>query len=159
MVNIPAFFESGPASDPSYVAVRDAPHLSEHKEFIEQLWADYWPPSDAHFLRESTIQFHQRTWELYLWHVLKMYGHDPRKSGPKGPDMWFQVDGRKVWVEAIAPQRGTGPDAVPAIRTINEMIAAGEEPIAQPVPEEKILLRLTQALDDKRKKYEGYRSA
>ncbi len=159
MVNIPAFFESGPASDPAYVAVRDAPDLADVKSFIEQLWADYWPSSDLHFLRESKIQFHQRTWELYLWHVLKMYGHDPQKSGPKGPDMWFNLDHTKIWVEAVAPGQGIGPDAVPSMRTLGEMIDAGEEPVFQDVPEAQILLRFTQAISDKLKKYEDYCSA
>lgn len=159
MGNIPPFFESGPASDPAYEAVRNAPDLTSIKSFIEQLWADYWPPSDPHFQREAKIQFHQRTWELYLWHVLKMYGHAPKKSGPKGPDMWFDSNHTKMWVEAVAPGRGTGPDAVPSMRTLGEMIEAGEEPIFQKVPEAQILLRYTHAIGDKLKKYEEYCSA
>lgn len=159
MVNIPPFFESGPASDPAYEAVRDSVYLINTKSFVEQLWADYWPPSDPHFLRESKIQFHQRTWELYLWHVLKLHGHAPQKFGPKGPDMWFQVDSRKVWVEAIAPQAGNGQDAVPPVRTMQERIDMGEEDLSEYVPEKQIILRFTHALDEKLRKYEDYRSS
>lgn len=152
-----SFFQAGPASPP-YEAVRDTYHLAGIRALIEHLWADYRPPSDPHFLEDAKQHFHQRTWELYLWHVLKKYGHAPQKSGSIGPDFFFLSGEGKVWVEAVAPGRGSGPDAVPKLRTINEMLDSGEEPIAQQVPEEAIILRFTHAMREKLKKYEAYRS-
>lgn len=145
-----SFFQIGPASA-SYETVRDASDLAHVRILIDQLWAKYRPPADPHFLEDAKKHFHQRTWELYLWHVLNFYCHSPQKDGPVGPDLFFMSGGQRTWVEAVAPSRGTGPDAVP-------MLEVGETPIAQDVPEEAIILRFTNALQDKLRKYGEYRS-
>lgn len=152
-----SFFQPGPASAP-YEAVRDLGHLARVKIFIEHLGAAYRPSSDPHFLEDAKKHFHHRTWELYLWHVLKQHGFDPQKSGSVGPDFYFMSGEERTWVEAVAPGRGIGPDAVPKLRTFNEMLEAGEEAIAQQVPEEVIILRFTQAIRYKLMKYAEYRS-
>lgn len=53
------------------------------------------------------------------------------------------------WVEAIAAEKGTGPDAVP------ELISDG---VARRVPNEQVILRLTAAFAEKFRKYEMYRT-
>ena len=64
--------------------------------------------------------------------------------GMTGPEFYFLHQGRKVWVEAVAPRPGEKEeDRVPGYRN-------GE--LAH-IPEEKILLRFTNALAEKRKKY------
>jgi len=60
--------------------------------------------------------------------------------GGEGPEFFVEFDGHCVWFEAIAPGPGTGADKVPE-NTLGD------------VPEERILLRFTNALDEKRKKY------
>jgi len=147
------FFQPGRASTP-YEAVRDSAHFADIKALIEQIWSEYQPPSDPHFLEDAKAHFHQRTWELYVWHVLKIHGFAPAKVGPAGPDFSFIASQQRIWVEAVAPERGDGQDAVPGIRFLN----AGEESIAQDVPEEAILLRFTQAIQRKLKKYEEDRA-
>ncbi len=154
---MPTFFQPGPASQP-YEAVRDSSDLAHVRDFIEQVWPSYRPNADPHFQEETKTHFHQRTWELYLWQVLEAHGFAPEKQSSEGPDYCITLDGQRTWVEAIAPGRGAGQDAVPPIRTINEMLEAGEEPIAQRVPEEAIILRFTHAIRDKMKKYEEYRA-
>jgi len=60
----------------------------------------------------------------------------------------------KVWVEATAPRRGTGENAVPELR-----IYKGEPETtleAHTVPSEEIILRFTNAIDEKIKKYIKY---
>jgi hypothetical protein len=139
------FFDSGPASDPAYEAVRDAPHLADAKDFIENLWQDYESYADSHFLDDAKCQFHQRTWEMYVGCLLIQYGYTLHKLSDEGPEFWIEVNGNKVWVEAVAPGPGDPdkPDSVPPP-------PSGE---AEPVPEEKIILRFTSALYDKLKKY------
>jgi hypothetical protein len=152
-----SLFQPGAASPP-YEAVRDAGHLSDVKAFIEQIWAEFRPPGDLNFLEDAKVHFHERTWELYVWYVLKSHGLNPQKTGRVGPDFFFTHKDKTVWVEAIAPGIGYGPDAVPRLRFLNDMLEAGEEPIAQDVPEEAILLRFTQAITDKLRKFEDYRT-
>jgi type I restriction enzyme S subunit len=95
---------------------------------------------------------------MYLWYVLNSHGFSPTKPGSKGPDYCFRSGKETTWVEAVTPGRGEGQDAVPRLRFLNDMLETGEKPIAQDVPEEAILLRFTHALDEKRKKYEEFRS-
>jgi hypothetical protein len=66
------------------------------------------------------------------------------RYGDEGPEFFILVDGRRLWIEAIAPGPGKGPDRVP------ELTYGGE---AVEVPVEKILLRFTNALAEKRSRY------
>ena len=152
-----SFFQPGPASQP-YKSVRDGTNLADVKNLIEHMWLAYHPHADPHFLTDAKQHFHQRTWEMYLWYVLSSHGFSPTKPGSKGPDYCFRSGEEKTWLEAVAPGRGEGRDAVPRLRFLNDMLETGEKPIAQDVPEEEILLRFTHALDYKRKRYEEYRS-
>jgi hypothetical protein len=152
-----SFFHPGPASQP-YEAVRDGANLADVKSFIEQIWSTYHPHADPHFLTDAKHHFHQRTWEMYLWYVLNSHGFSPIKPRSKGPDYCLSYGKEAAWMEAVAPGRGEGQDAVPRLRFLNDMLETGEEPIAQDVPEEAILLRFTQALDQKLKQYEEFRS-
>ena len=61
-----------------------------------------------------------------------------------GPEFYFLHDGCKVWVEAVAPGPGDGEDRVPDY-------CYGK---VSKLPDEKILLRFTNALDKKRNKYQ-----
>jgi hypothetical protein len=58
-------------------------------------------------LQADDASFQQRYWEMFLAQHLRQAGHkiDRKKSGP---DFWFESDGRKVWIEAVAAERGTG---------------------------------------------------
>ncbi|MGH2500849.1 MAG: hypothetical protein ACRDF0_12290, partial [Candidatus Limnocylindria bacterium] len=141
---IASLFQPGPASG-SYEAVRDCAHLVHVKERIEALWSIYAPFADLQFLDDAKHQFHQRTWEMYVGCVLIRHGLVPKKVSDKGPEFYAEIGGKKVWIEAVAAEPGQGPDAVPSISFHSEAL--------QPVPEQEILLRLTNALDVKWRKY------
>lgn len=138
------FFQPGLASEP-YEAVRDCAHRIHLKERIEALWSIYAPYADLQFLDDAKHQFHQRTWEMYVGCVLIQHRLEPKKVSDQGPEFYIVIGGKKVWIEAIAAEPGQGPDAVPPLPNNPE--------VAQPVPEKEILLRLTNALDVKWKKY------
>ena len=138
-----SFFGLGPARDRNYVEIRDNPDLGFARRFVEELWAKYRPLSDRHFLADSSNHFLQRFWEMYLAITLKEHGLAPIKVRDEGPEFYFLLGEKKVWIEAVAPGPGTGPDAVPhpPLRRVFR------------VPQEQILLRFTNALAEKLKQY------
>jgi hypothetical protein len=136
--------------------VRDIELYAGHKAFIEQLWHKFLPLADSSFLEDAKTHFPARFWEMYLAYVLIDFGFTLSKHGTKGPDFYFQSDNSTVCVEATVPGTGDGPDAVPPLMVISDFRRQGLEPIAQEVPEEKMILRFTNAIDEKRKKYEKY---
>jgi len=73
----------------------------------------------------------------------KERGFNPARIGGTGPEFSCDVKGTRIYVEAVAPGPGEGNDRVP-------------EPkigVATYVPTEKILLRFTNAISQKRKQY------
>jgi hypothetical protein len=145
-----SFFLSGKFNDPLYMKLRDLSDvLSEHersllcpaRDFVEELWQEYKSLSlaDKHFLEDAKKHFIQRFWEMYLAVTLRKRGIKPVRVSGKGPEFYFIHESKRVWVEAVAPGPGNGPDAVQTqdVR----------------VPQEKILLRYTNALAEKLLKY------
>ncbi len=80
---------------------------------------------------------------MYLTVTFIEQGFSIHRVGAEGPEFYIEQDGKRIWVEAIAPGPGVGPDRVPE----------PELGVAYHVPTEKILLRFTHALSEKRKKY------
>jgi type I restriction enzyme S subunit len=143
-LQVSPYFIDGPASDLAYVNTRDHPRGADSKTFVESLWKRFYPYADSHFRQDARNHLLQRFWEMYLAVMLLDKGFKVSKHGHNGPEFWAQIDGRRVWFEAVAPTAGTGPDQVPEL-------VAGEE--ATEVPDEQILLRFTNALAEKRKCY------
>lgn len=139
-----SFFSSGPSSNSTYVSVRDLPRFERARSFIEHLWTEYRELADRHFQFEAKEQFQQRFWEMYVAITLKKR-FKLIKVSDEGPEFYFMHENKKVWVEAIAPESGDGDDAV-------------TEPlwgdVALKVPVDRILLRYTNAMSEKLKKYE-----
>jgi hypothetical protein len=133
-------FTPGPASDPWYSRLRDSSdaRASEIREWCEALWMRYRPYADAHFLIEIRRDFHARFWEMYLAVTLLELGHQIACPKP-GPDVGIEVDGRRIWFEAVAPKPGDGGDRVPPL-VANQM---------QIVPNEQLVLRYLNAIDKK----------
>jgi hypothetical protein len=73
-----------------------------------------------------------------------------RRSAQKsaGPDICIAEPGRHVWIEAVAPTPGAGPDAVPPLDADGGWIS-----------EEHIVLRIRSAIEDKHRLYEKYLDA
>lgn len=134
-----SFFQPGSTTDHTYVDMRDLLVLAEARSFVEELWAEYQPLADRHFCADARNHFLQRFWEMYLAVTLKGRGFLLTKVGDEGPEFYFLHEHKKVWVEAVAPGPGIGPDAVPQPQL-------GQ---ASAVPQEQILLRFTTALADK----------
>ncbi len=139
------FFLPGGAPSRAYRNIRDnidgpAPKA---RAFIEDLWLRYRGYEDPHFLRDAQTHFLERFWEMYLAVTFMEHDLRPSREGSVGPEFSCRHREQKIWVEAVAPRPGTGEDRV-------------EEPeigVATYVPTEKILLRFTNALNEKRKRY------
>jgi len=122
------------------------------KEIFDSLWQIYQPLADKHFLSDCKKHFHQRTWEMYLGVVLIKSGLDISSSG-NGPDFIINKSREnEIFIEATACERGDTKDAVPA-----EYFAEKPEEIeVMNVPYDKMLIRLTNSLDSKYKKYKDF---
>jgi hypothetical protein len=94
----------------------------------------YEPYADPEFRVEFRNKFDARYWEMYLTTFLMGEGYAVRCPKP-GPDVGIDFEGRRIWFEATSPTRGAddAPDQVPA----QKVIALGEEPVMQDVPNEK----------------------
>lgn len=137
------FFMDGPCEDLGYLNTRDHPRGVDDKRFVEELWGRFYPLADMHFRDDARNHFLQRFWELYLAVALLEYGFSLQRHGDEGPEFYAFVGNSCIWFEAIAPGPGTGPDQVP-------QLVPGE--VAY-VPTDKILLRFTNALNEKRGQY------
>lgn len=85
----------------------------------------------------------QRLWEMVLaLHLIKQ--GFKIQSHESGPDFSFEIEGRRVWIEA------TAPEPCDAIRERYNRQGG-------PVPHEQILLRWTSALANKRERFLKYR--
>ena len=134
------------ATDEEYVALQ-RPEYSDLRDFMEQQWLRFEPLADNDFRTQLGSKFPQRFWELYLACTFIDEGFSV-ESANAGPDVRITQDGRTVWVEAIAPTRGHGPDAVPEI----------VHGVATCVPNEQFILRLSAAIMEKFNKYKQYLS-
>lgn len=138
-----------PDYDPYYIV---SGCIKERRDKFDQLWSIFKPLADENFLSDLKKHFHQRTWEMYLGGILKKK-FDNVSSYNTGPD--FVIDEGKeneIFIEAVACEKGTTEDAVP------EMFVAEkpEEIRALEVPHDEMLLRLTNSLDKKYKKYKNF---
>lgn len=140
------FFTPGKCGDPDYEAVRDSPQPQDCKRFVEELWRDYKPYSDTHFLSDARNHFHQRFWEMYLCVTMLKRGFVIEKVGTEGPEFSITITGRKFWFEAIAPLVGDTNDRVPEVE-----MGKGNW-----VPTDQVLMRYTGALSEKLSKYQRY---
>jgi hypothetical protein len=136
------FFSPGDAEDISYRNLRGSsdPRIAWARAQCEQLWCEFEPFADEHFLIEVRRNFNSRFWEMYLAVTLRRLGYDIHCPKP-GPDVGILVEGNRVWFEAVAPKAGDPdfPDSVPDL-------AFGQ---MNWVPNEKIVLRYLNAIQKK----------
>ncbi len=149
MIMSNTFFSSGQAIDPFYNRVRDNPDRKDAHDFVEGLWQKYETYAEPDFLDDARKDFHAKTWEMYLGCLFLDSGFNLQKKTKKeGPDLHLLWNNRSIWVEATAPESGTGDNAVPEYR-YNEV---SEQ------PSDQIILRFASAIQEKFKKYKSYRS-
>lgn len=122
-------------------------HLIERH--ILNLWSQFSSLADSNFVGElcngSDNTFYQRYWEMSLGCRFLDLGLEV-KSANLGPDFELSVDGKTVWVEAIAPDIGSGKNKVP------ELIYGQ----VRSVPSNEILLRWTAAIEEKANRRVSY---
>jgi hypothetical protein len=126
-----------------------APLLQAEMLELWSLYCELRLPNDdfiAEFTNGKRPSFAQRTWEMLLARHLHLEGHKLIPTNG-GPDIKFELDGKTVWVEAVAPE----PKGLPPEWLDPSYTGAGS------FPHEGILLRWTTALDAKWKKYAEYR--
>lgn len=142
------------ATDKRYLLVCNDSRFEEQRVFMESLWGQFQAFADPNFKLEIANQFHSRFWEMYLACTFLELGFEllPRKSS-YGPDIQIALHDRKLWIEATAPDAGSGDDAVPGYSKSDNSI----EWIR--IPEEQIILRLTNSFFKKRKSFEEYISS
>ena len=128
----------------------------EIREKLEAMWGIYEPYADADYRAGFARDPDGRFWEMYLGCALLQAGktllsRSDRQSAGGQPDICVLDPDRRIWIEAIAPERGAeGPDQVRGPQPINE--GGGFEP----VPERQAQLRATSALLTKSRIIKGY---
>jgi len=136
-------------ADDIYYLVRDDNRFSVQKTFIENLWKVYQPYADPDFLGHFPNEFHQRFWEMFLTcKCLEMDLPVSTKNTAEGPDILINFSDKKVWIDAIVPTSGEpgNQNTVPEY-TWNKAVT---------VPEEKVILRLINAVTTKSQKFSTY---
>jgi hypothetical protein len=153
------FFSDGPCRDRAYGSCRDSKLKRPIHLRVERLWRRYAPICpDRNFLSAAKAAFVEKTWEMYLACTLLERGFKLTKPSGKGPDI--HVTGPvPIWVEAIAPDAGSGPDAVPTRDKRGETTALAPG-VAMwtgvPPSEESLILRCTSAIAAKAVQRERY---
>lgn len=145
------------------------PICEQKKIFIIQLWEIFckYDLQDSHFVKQFTSgyfeSFFQRYTEMLLaWYFIQL-GFSPT-SREKGPDLFIEHNGTRIWIEIITPELKPTPgdaiEAQKAAREINDYLAP---PPTDPkdisiihVPHQQILLRWTAAIQEKQKKLTRY---
>jgi len=139
------------APDRIYNNLRDRTELKADREFIEHLWSSYWPYADSEFYRDIGRDFVARFWEMDLACGLLALGFTLEEQRRRGPDVCVALGGRRIWLEAVAPRDGEGPNASPDL--IHDGLARTFD------GEDRVILRFRQAIKEKFEKYGGYREA
>lgn len=134
-----------PDYDGYYISCGSIP---DRKNFFDELYGEFKPYADSNFLVDAKSNFHQRTWEMYLACVLLGQGCQI-SSGDKGPDIKLIVDGKIIWIECVAPQKGEN-------NTENRVPDMKYNGGWQNVPEKQMLFRLRNSIDGKFRIYEKY---
>ena len=86
------------------------------RDQVEDMWARYEPTLPANEKVKAIRQitgankvsachtFHQLFWEMWLHDHLSGIEYELLIRNSAGPDFAFDINGQRVWVEAIAPQ-------------------------------------------------------
>jgi len=144
-----SLFEYDGQAGSLYEALRTSDHPAERSahERIDNLWSVFEPYADDHFAQEFRLQTHSRYWEMYLTCMMLDQGRDIECPKP-GPDILVHEDRGKVWIEAVTASQGVleSADRVPDV----------EPGVAFTYPEDQILLRYRNAIEEKTQKFTHY---
>ncbi|HEY2091276.1 MAG TPA: hypothetical protein VGJ81_05275 [Thermoanaerobaculia bacterium] len=146
------FFGVSPADDTLYHHMRA---WRDAAAYVERLWELSEPYLDEGRPEAAARALQPVVWEMYLAASFVDQGHDvkPREGKRKrngGPDI--QIGDVTAWIEAVIATAGVGRDAVPPLDT------DPNSPMRK-VPDRELMLRITNAIDEKWRKYRKYREA
>jgi hypothetical protein len=134
--------------DRVYVHLRDSKDCDRDRVYIEQLWCEYQAYADRNFHDQIQREFAARIWEMRLAVEMQQAGLPlRRRAAMVGPDLCVALE-PTLWIEAVAPR-------TTELLLANERAARGN---VAPVPEDEIILRYTQSIEDKWQKYLKYRT-
>ncbi len=127
--------------------------IKERKEFFDKLYSIYEPYSDIGFLKDAQIQFHQRSWEMFLGVIMLRNNKVLLKPTKKDNQIGvadIRIQGEKIThIECVATNHGDENDKVPEL--IPDPLT---NIVVRDVPSEKILIRIANSLDKKFKQYQ-----
>lgn len=126
--------------------------IENRRNKFNKLWQCFKPFADRHFLSQVKIDFHERSFEMYIGCLLKKIFPNV-SSGNSGPDFVInQGEDDEIYIEAVACKHGDSVDKVP------ELIPAAniEDISVQDVPEDSMLLRLASSISYKAEKYKSF---
>ena len=138
--------------DPLYSRIRDHEEYENIRVQLETFWALYKNIAPKGFLGKIQRNggFHQRWWELYCGvGLLRICNSVKINQKDNGPDFELSYNGRRCFVEAIAPKCGDTKDSLPPMEY-------GYKPVVSKLPENEFLLRITCGITEKAKKYKTY---
>ncbi len=138
-------------TDPAYEALRKPPneYCADRRDAFLQLWQRTAPYLDRHLADRARRDLHAVYWEMHVAAALIDAGavlvprerRTPRKEGPD-----LLSENPRTWIEAVIATAGRGDDAVPTA-------PLGQ---ASSVPDDQMVLRLTQAITYKRDRREEH---
>lgn len=133
------FDVDGANLDRGFINLKAAESRCEQQlhDHIEAMWATYEPYADPDFPQGFARDVDGRFWEMYLGCTLLEAGRtllpvvDRQRQGGQ-PDLCVLDEGRRIWIEAIAPDEGApGPDQIVRPIPINEGGGLVAAPIRQ----------------------------
>jgi len=122
------FDVDGPNLDLGFQNLKAAefPVEQEMHDQIEAMWTIYEPYADPDFRHGFARDVDGRFWEMYLGCTLLEAGRellpvgDRRRQGGQ-PDLCVLEQGRRIWIECIAPDEGApGPDQIVRPTPLND---------------------------------------
>lgn len=142
------------------IKIENAVKLLSKKEKIifDNFYPKFKPYSDNNFLKEIKINFHKRSWEMYLGNVL-LEKKLIIQSQNEGSDF---IVNNSLYIECVAPEKGDSSksDFVPetVFKRIDEAQDVPIESLFQDVPIDQMILRITNSINNKIKQYKGWKN-
>jgi len=133
-----------------YREIRDLPQRKDKKKQIISYWKTYKDYAPKKFLNNLQYEqyFKHRWWEMFLGVGLINLGFEILTSeSDKGPDFRVNTFNGDINIEAVAPKQGKEPNRLPNLK----MGVHDLKP-----KREKFLLRLSNALKNKKDKFNKY---
>lgn len=126
--------------------------IENRRNKFNKLWQCFKPFADRHFLSQIKIDFHERSWEMYIGCLLKKIFPNI-SSGNSGPDFVInQGEDDEIYIEAVACKHGDSADKVPELIPATRI----EDISVHDVPEDAMLLRLVSSISYKAEKYKSF---